>query len=66
MVFIIFLSVIAIMSTSATSTAGLVVAGLAIIFRLFGWMEVSGGVLALAFLISLLDFSPNREVDKDG
>jgi hypothetical protein len=54
--FIIFLSVIAIMSTSATSTAGLVVAGLAIIFRLFGWMEVSGGVLALAFLISLLDF----------
>jgi len=59
--FIILLSVVAIMSSIKTSMSALVVTALAFVFMLFGWMAISGGVLALAILISLLDFLAKRK-----
>jgi hypothetical protein len=52
--FIILLSIVAIYTSARTNIMGLVISGIALIFMLFGWFQVSAGVLGLAILISIL------------
>ena len=59
----ILLSAVAIMATIRTANyAAILICGLAVLFKLFGWYSISGGILALGILVALMSLL--KEGDK--
>ncbi len=53
--FIILISMVALMASFSVNKVSLVVAGIAFVFAIFGWMTVSLGVVAIAAIVAILD-----------
>jgi hypothetical protein len=53
--FIILISMVALMASFSANKVSLVVAGIAFVFARFGWMTVSLGVVAIAAIVAILD-----------